>query len=288
MKFGLLTEAQLLTASDGQLEGLAGIWHRDILQKYGKDIEIVLGNRRDSSNPLRGGILTSAALEIREGAVRLLIWYDPLEILYEARVAEFGYSRAVIEEMTQMLSEDRDPGPEFDPVSNPEKIDYGSVAGQIGRWLLKFRGFRKLANENKAYFELESFLNLECGIPALYSLFEEAGFDRTGIEGKRLTEVFEGLRNMEEPSRRVDRVLNALRISNILEFSPESGEKKDLEKLIDEKFKRVFGTAGEINTLKSERRLSEPDGLDSFMKRLVLAYRLPGSWVSVDETTGVF
>ena len=98
-------------------------------------------------------------------------------------------------------------------MSNPGKIDINSIAVQTGRWILKFRGFLKLGNENRQYYELESFLNSECSIPALYALFEESGFSRAGTENRRLTEVYEGLRNMDEPVRRVDIALNALRIS---------------------------------------------------------------------------
>ena len=288
MKFGTLNETQIKDAAGGRLDKLFEIWHRDLNALHGQDVEIVLGNRRDSGSPMRGGVLTDAAIEIKDGRTRLMIWYDPLELFYDARIAEIGYSSRVIEEITEMLREDRDPGPEYDPVGNPGKLDFGNVAVQIGRWLMKFRGYKRLRNEERNLFELESFLNLECGIPALYSILEEAGFDRSNYEQKRLAEVYEGLRNMEEPSKRVDRALNALRISNILEFSPDSEIKTGLSELVEMGFTRISSVIGELGVLREQNSLSEADGLNGFMREFVLKYRLPGSWISVDETTGIF
>ncbi|HAK47317.1 MAG TPA: hypothetical protein DCO79_15535 [Spirochaeta sp.] len=284
MKSGIMSENQLKSAAGGKLDKLIDIWHGDVNDRCSKRVDIVLGNRRDNSSPVRGGILTSAVIEMNDENTRLMIWYDPLELYYEARISEIGYSSLVIDEITEMLKEDRDPGAEWDPVSNPDKLDIGTIAGQIGRWLMRFRGYKKLGNENKNFFELESYLNHECGIPALYSIFDEAGFDRSGIEQKRLLEVYEGLRNMEEPSRRVDRALNALRVSNILEFSPDSEEKRGLEELLNTRFGKIMKINKDIGELKNSGDLTKAEGLNSFMRKLVLKYRLPGSWVSVDET----
>ena len=287
MKFGILTEEQLKAASAGRLDRLFELWHRDV-QPGGARMDIVLGNRRDSSSPVRGGILTNAVIELKTSGARLMIWYDPLELLYDARIKESGYSREVIDEITEILKEDRDPGPDFDPVANPEKLDFDNIARQIARWLLKFRGYRKLENENRTFFELESFLNLECGIPALYFVLDEAGLGYDTGERKRLVEVYEGLINMEEPSKRVDRALNALRISNILEFSPDCEEKTGLEELVNEKFPRIQQAVDDIRLLKKEFDLTGSDGLKGFMNRFVLKYRLPGVWSMKDETEGLF
>ena len=284
MKFGILNENQLRAAAGGSLDKLIEIWHRDVSMKYGTRIEIVLGNRRDSGSPVRGGILTDAAIEMKGNASRLIIWYDPLELYYEARIRETGYRNEIIDEMTQMLKEDRDPGPEFDPVGNPGKLDWDMVARQIGRWLMKFREFRRLKNEDRSFFELEAFLNLECGIPALYNIMDEAGFNGAKGEQKRLQEVYEGLCTMEEPAKRVDRVLNALRISNILEFSKDSDEKKALGELLSRRFKRILAVSEEIDGLKTEFLLSDPVELNAFMRKFVLKYRMPGSWISVNES----
>ena len=283
MNFGILSETQLKETTGGKLDKLIDIWNRDVTAKTGKKIDIVLGNRRDNESPVRGGILTEAALEIKEGRTRLKIWYDPLELYYEARVSEMGYHGNVIEEMTEMLREDRDPGPEYDPVSNPQKLDADLLARQIGRWLLKFRGFKRLRNENSNFFELEAFINLESGIPALYSLLDEACFDFSSGEKKRLREVYEGLSNMDEPSKRIDRTLNALRVSNLLQFSTESKEKTALKSLISGKFGRISAISDEIDELKSECGPDNAAGLDKFLKKLVLKYRMPGVWVSIDE-----
>lgn len=288
MKYGILTEDRLKTAAGGKLDKLIDLWHRDVLVKNDQRVDIALGNRRECSSPIRGGILTSAAIEMKDGNVKLMIWYDPLELFYEERIAEVGYSNKVIEEITAMLKDDRDPGMEYDPVSNPDKLDFGSIAGQIGRWLLKFRGFKKLKNENSNFFELESFLNLECGIPALYSLFDEAEFDYFPIENKRLSEVYEGLRTMDEPSKRLDRALNALRISNIMEFSTASDIKTGLEEVINARFPRIVEVKEDIDELKKDWDMTDAEGVNAFMRKFVLKYRLPGSWLSFDETTGVF
>lgn len=288
MKFGTLTEKQIKAAAGGRLDGLIALWHRDVKDSEGGTIEINLGNRRDSSSPVRGGILTDAAIEIKKEGTRLMVWYDPLELYYEARIKDAGYSSDIIAEMTEMLKEDRDPGAEFDPVSNPDKLDWGQIAAQIGRWLLKFRGFLKLKNENTNFFELETFLNLECGIPALNRVFADADFNGTVLQHKRLVEILEGLSQMDEPSKRVDRALNALRVSNIMEFSVDSDEKTELAALLKEKFPRILSMKDEIDELKSEFTLTEPGGLNLFMKKTVLKYRLPGSWVSMNETAGIF
>ena len=289
MKFGILTEEELRKASDGKLDNLIDIWHRDLKAIKGEDLEIVLGNRRDSSSPVRGGILTNAVIEMSAGRKRLMIWYDPLELFYESRVADSGYTAGVVSEITEMLKEDRDPGMEYDPVSNPEKLDYDNIARQIGRWLLRVRGFRRLRNEKNEYYELDSFLNTECLVPALYSLLDEAGFDYSRGEEKRLREVYEGLCNMEEPEKRLDRALNALRISNIAAFNSKSDVLAGkLDELLAERFKRVLEVKTEIDGLKDQFDLKDSASLYSFMSKLVLKYRMPGSWSAFDETTGVF
>ncbi|MDC7228327.1 MAG: hypothetical protein PQJ61_16310 [Spirochaetales bacterium] len=288
MKFGTLSEQQIKEAAGGKLDKLIALWHADIKKKYGKRVDIVLGNRRDSLSPVRGGILTNAVIEMKGEDSRLMIWYDPLELYYEARISELGYDGGVIEEITAMLRDDSDPGMDYDPVSNPDKLDINSIAVQLGRWLMKIRGFAKLANENPRYYELETFLNSECGIPVLYNLFNEADYSYAETEEKRLIEVYEGLRNMDEPKRRVDIALNALRVSNILAFSTDSEVKSSLQELLKDRFERIMRVSTEIDKLKSGFELSSPDGLSKFMKKLVLQYHLPGSWVTVDETTGVF
>ena len=288
MQFGLLNEKQIIEAAGGRLDKLVEIWHHYITAQYSSDIDIVLGNRRDSQSPLRGGVLTDTAISIIDGRVRLIIWYDPLELYYEARIAELGYSSSVIDEITSMLSDDRDPGPEYDPVAHPEKLDFINIGAQISRWLMKFRGFKRLANEDKNFHELETFLNLECGTPVLYSVLDEAGLDWSILELKRLEEVYEGLRNMEEPDRRIDRALNALRISNILEFSSGCDLKDGLVELLGSRFPRILETAKGLEQMKKDYNLLEPDGLNRFMRDLVLKYRMPGSWITVDETTGIF
>ena len=288
MQFGLLNEKQIIEAAGGLLDKLVMIWHHDIAARYNSDIEIVLGNRRDSQSPLRGGVLTDTAISIIDGQVRLIIWYDPLELYYEARIAELGYSSSVIDEMTAMLSKDRDPGAEYDPVANPEKLDYINIGAQIGRWLMKFRGYKRLSNEDKNFHELETFLNLECGAPVLYSVLDEAGLDWSTLERKRLEEVYEGLRNMEEPAKRIDRTLNALRISNIFEFSPDCDLKDGLEELLSSRFPRILETAEGLGQMKKDYNLLDPDGLNRFMRDLVLKYRMPGSWITLDETKGIF
>jgi hypothetical protein len=277
----------LKAAAGGRLDKLIDIWHRDTESRSSGRIDINLGNRRDSRSPVRGGILTDAAIEMKAEEIRLMIWYDPLELYYESRIRDAGYNGDVIAEITELLREDRDPGKEFDPVANSDKLDWDMVARQIGRWLLKFRGYKRLKNENSSYFELEAFLNIECCIPALYDIFEEADFDRGEGESKRLREVYEGLCAMEEPAKRVDRALNALRISNILEFSPDSDKKTALEALLSGRFKLVQSFIEEIDQLKKEYNLTDSSGLNIFMRKLVLKYRMPGSWVSADETAGI-
>ena len=264
------------------------MWHCAVGERFERSVEISLGNRRDSESPIRGGILTESVITLKDGAPSLMIWYDPLEIYYEDRINELGYSRAVIDEMTDILGADRDTGPDYDPVLNPGRLNWDKVARQTGRWILKVRGFKKLHNENRNMVELETFLNLECGIPALYSLFEEAGFDRTAGEHKRLEEVYEGLRNMKEPSKRLDRTINALRIANLLKYGNEEDEKEALKALLEERFERTAAVAVEINDMRADYKLDRSDELDNFMRKLVLKYRMPGSWTSLDETVSIF
>lgn len=287
MQFGILNEKQLKEAAGGKLDRMLELWHETLSVKTDKTIEVNLGNRRDNGSPVRGGVLTESVISMKGEQTVLMIWYDPMEIYYEARISELGYSSAVIEEMTEMLQEDRDPGMNFDPVSNPDKLDWDNVIRQIGRWLLRFRGYNKLNNENKNFFELETFLNLECSVPLMYSLFEEAGYDRAAGAEKRLIEVYEGLSGMEEPSKRLDRALNALRISNIMEYNEESELKTRLTTLLDERFGRTLENKAEIDKIRSESNLSSPAGYLEYVKKLVLKFRMPGTWTAVDETAGI-
>lgn len=289
MKYRILTEQQLKESAEGRLERLFEIWHRDLVELRGEDLTIVLGSRRDSSSPVRGGILTNSVIEMDGSEKRLIIWYDPLELYYEARIAESGYTAGVVSEITELLRFDQDPGAEYDPVLNPDKLDYDNIARQVGRWLLRIRGFKRLRNERKEYSELDAFLNAECIIPALYSLFDEAEFDYSRGEEKRLREVLEGLSNMEEPSKRLDRALNALRIANLLSYCGDNNPAADgLRALLKERFPGISAACTEIEELKKGYNLKEAESLYSFMSSLVLKFRMPGSWVSFDETIGIF
>ena len=93
---------------------------------------------------------------------------------------------------------------------------------------------------------------------------------------------------MEEPKKRVDRALNAVRVSNILEFSRDSEKKSGLGELAGKRFGRIAEAVKNIESLKRKYKPETADGLSEFMRRLVLEYRLPGSWYSTDETTGIF
>lgn len=189
--------------------------------------------------------------------------------------------------MTEMLKEDRDPGMDYDPVSNPDKIEWDNVIRQVGRWILRFRGFNKFSNKNRSFFELETFLNLECAIPLMYSLFDEAGWDWSKGEQRRLKEVYEGLSSMEEPSRRLDRALNAVRISNILEYNPDSELKSRLEELLNERYSRTLEARETIDSIRAEFDLSNPTEYLEYIKKLVLQFRMPGDWSAIDETAGI-
>ena len=287
MQFGILDEARLKAEAGGALDKLLELWHEAVSARSNTKIEVKLGNRRDNGSPIRGGVLTESVITMNANRTVLMIWYDPMEIFYDSRIAELGYSSAVIEEMTEMLKEDRDPGLGFDPVSNPDKIEWDNVVRQIGRWILRFRGFNKLSNENRNFYELETFLNLECSIPLLYSLFDEAGYDRSNGAEKRLLEVYEGLCSMEEPSRRLDRALNAVRISNILEFNKEGETKGKLEALLIERYSRTLADRAKVDSLRADYDLTKPEGYIGWVKELVMQFRMPGDWSAVDETIGI-
>ncbi|MBI9107686.1 MAG: hypothetical protein JEZ04_13140 [Spirochaetales bacterium] len=287
MQFGILDEVRLREEADGEIDKLLDLWHEAVATRTDKKIEVRLGNRRDNTSPIRGGVLTESVITMNAGRTVLMIWYDPMEIYYDSRIEELGYSKAVIDEMTEMLKEDLDPGAEFDPVANPQKIEWDNVVRQIARWTLRFRGYNKLHNENKNFFELEAFLNLECAIPVMYSLLEEAGWDRSAGASKRLSEVYEGLSGMEEPPRRLDRALNALRISNILEYNEESELKGRLAELLAERFKRTQEDRARIDLIRADYDLGQPAGYLEYIKKLVLTFRMPGNWTALDETAGI-
>ncbi len=287
METSFLTEEQILKASGGSLDKLVKIWHREVNSPGKGRVEIVLRDRRDGKDPVNGGILTEASIQIMGNSARLVIWYDSLELYYDARIAETGYSRTVIDEISKMLKEERGPGPDYNPVSNPERIDWDKVSRQIGRWLLKFRGYKKIHNENRKFYELETFLNLECAVPPLYSLFDEADYDWSCGEYKRLVDVLEGLENMEEPSRRIDRALNAMRIDNIMDFSVDSDKKKELESLLEKRFKLILESRDKIDTIKKTVDITSPDGNFEFKRKLVLGFRMPGTWTSFNEVAGI-
>jgi len=287
MQFGIMDEVRLRAEADGRLDKLLDIWHEAVTSVSGRMIEVKLGNRRDNGSPIRGGVLTESVITMTSDQAVLMVWYDPMEIYYDTRIRELGYSKAVIEEMTEMLKEDRDPGPDYNPVSNPDKIEWDNVVRQIGRWILRFRGYNKLGNENRNFFELETFLNLECSIPVLYSLFDEADYDWSSGAQKRLLEVYEGLCSMEEPSRRLDRALNAIRISNILEFNPESELKDNLMSLLSERYALTLNAREKIDSIRKDYDLCTPSAYLEYVKKLVLTFRMPGDWAAVDETAGI-
>ena len=287
MKFGFLDQQQLSAASNGKIDGILELWKQAVGARGGSGFDVVLGNRRDNGSPIRGGVLTESVVTMGPDGERLIIWYDPMEIYYERRIAELGYSRAVIEEITEMLRIDKDPGADCDPVANPDKIEWDNVARQIARWTMRFRGYKKFQNANKNFFELETFLNLEAAIPVLYGLFDEGGWDKSAGVKKRLTEVFEGLSAMDEPARRLDRALNALRISNILEFSTDCNEKEGLIELLKSKFSRTLDVAERIDQIRGGFSLDDPAQYAGYLNKLVTAYKMPGDWSYFDETAGI-
>ena len=288
MQKELLEEKGLRDAAAGKLDNIINLFKNTVKENSGNAITVCLGNRRGSGRPLPGGILTESAIMMKDDEPALVILYDPLELYYDERIAESGYSMAVIEEITSMLRDNRSPGAGYNPVVNPEKMNPDVLARQIGRWVLRFRGFMKLYNENRNFAELETFLNLECGIPPLYAVFDEANFDFKEGELKRLQEVYEGLKNMEEPSKRLDRALNAIRVANIMRYSPESNHKEALNELLLERFNRIKEVSEEIAVMQDESSPDDAAEHNEFMKRLVLRYRMPGNWSSVSETGGIF
>ncbi len=284
MQIETLNQKQIIDASGGLLAGLLELWADASTLRFGSAVPVMLGNRRDNASPVSQGILTETVLTSKDGSLVMMIWCDPMELYYDKRIAESGYSSELITEISEMLRTGTAPGKEFDPVKHPDKIEWDGIARQIGRWLLRVRGFKKLRNEDRHFHELESFLNLELMIPPLYALFDEAGYSWKSGEEKRIRDVLEGLKNMDEPSKRIDRVLNCIRLSFIYRYSAEAGiDSTELKETVISRFESFPELIKKISAMADNADPVSPEGNISFRKELVRTFRIPGSWSTVDE-----
>ncbi len=284
MQTETLNQKQIIEASGGLLAGLLELWADASAVRFGSAVPVMLGNRRDNASPVSRGILTETVLTSKDGSLVMMIWCDPMELYYDKRIAESGYSGELITEISEMLRTGTVPGPEFDPVKHPDKIEWDGIARQIGRWLLRARGFKKLRNEDRHFHELESFLNLELMIPPLYALFDEAGYSWKSGEEKRMRDVLEGLRNMDEPSKRIDRVLNCIRLSFIYRYSAAAGiDSAEVKETVNSRFESFTELIEQITSMADNADMVSPEGNISFRKELVRKFRIPGNWSAVDE-----
>lgn len=286
MTLNLATEEAIRGLNNPYISKSLDLWREVTEGRLGRPLEVVLGNRRKHP-ALSGykGLNTQVTLSTLENRSYLALWYDPYEIKYAEMVKEMGRSQELVNTIGPMLEAGFDLGPDYEPAQNLAKLDWDMLLRKILLWVLRARGFKKMANRDNRFAELESIINTECWTPALNRLLAEMGYELSSSLTDLVEDTVAAMTGMEEPTRRADKALNALRIWNLLSAC-DPGYAEPLKRLLEEKFPRVNEIIGEVAEMAASRDLSDPEEVLKFTKGFITKYRLPGEWESADEFSG--
>lgn len=286
MEHDFIAESRMRQLAPSWIDRGLELWHQ-AAEERGLDVPVRIGNLRANSGlSALPGIKTEAALSSQGEQGRLTVWYDPYETYYAEQAKERGASRELESEIRGMLERKEELPQAYDPVSHPETIDWGTVMQRLALWILKMRGFKRLENGNEQFREVAHFLNIELWVPALYRVLEEAGYDYRPEIAKSVAETLTIIGTMAEPSRRIERALNALRLVNMYRLA-EPQAKGELLARLKESFPRVYGMMDEIGTLIDAHDTLNPAETARLGRALILRYRFPGDWNERDEVQGI-
>jgi len=282
----LATEEAIRSLDNRYINRALDLWAEETTRRLGRPLEVVLGNRR--KHPALGaykGLNTQVTLSSLENRNYLAIWYDPYELKYNELVARMGRTDELLETLGPMLESGLDLGSDYEPSLHLEKLDWDMLLRRILFWVLRARGFTKMANKDGRFQELESLVNLECWTPALNGLLREMEYNIAPSVKELAEDTVSGMAGMEEPARRADRALNALRIWNLLEVS-DPVDAKPLTDLLESRFPRIKALIAEVEELAASRRLDDPAAVAAFTGDFIRKYHLPGEWEKADEFSG--
>ena len=286
MTLNLATEEAIRDLNNPYINRALDLWAEETSRRLGRPLEVVLGNRRKHpALKAYKGLNTQVTLSSLENRNYLSIWYDPYELKYNELVAQMGRTDELLETLGPLLEAGFDLGPDYEPSRHLEKLDWDMLLRRILFWVLRARGFIKMANKDGRFQELESLVNIECWTPALNCLLREMDYDIAPSVKELAEDTVSGMAGMEEPSRRADRALNALRIWNLLKVcDPEDG--KPLNDLLEQRFPRIKILITEVDEMAALRRLEDPAEVILFIGEFIRKYRLPGEWEKADEFSG--
>ncbi len=284
MKMNFAAEGAIRELGNEAINRVMDMWHKDVLTYFNRDIEILVGNRR--KHPALSqyrGLNTQVTLSVLDKKTYLAVWYDPFDIIYSELLAQMGYGQELINTMGSILEASDDPGTDYEPSLNLEKLDWDLLLRRIIFWILRVRGYKKLANKESRYLELETLINTECWTPPLNNILQEMEYDfRTNMTSV-VDDTLEGMAAMDqEPPRRVDRAVNAIRLWNLLEVC-SGNDKKRIYKVLTDTFPRILEVVERTGKLAEGFDLNDSEGNHNFAVAFIKENRLPGDWEAVDE-----
>lgn len=286
MTLNLATEEAIRALDNPFINRALDLWAEETTRRLGRPLEVVLGNRR--KHPALGaykGLNTQVTLSSLESRNYLAIWYDPYDLKYNELVAQMGRTDELLETLGPMLESGLDLGPDYEPSLHLEKLDWDMLLRRILFWVLRARGFIKMANKDSRFQELESIVNLECWTPALNGLLREMDYNIAPSVKELAEDTVSGMSGMEEPTRRADRALNALRIWNLLKVC-DPIDAGPLVELLDARFPRIRNLVDEVDEMAGSHKLDDPVAVAAFTGEFIRRYHLPGEWERADEFSG--
>ncbi|MBI9101164.1 MAG: hypothetical protein JEY99_02025 [Spirochaetales bacterium] len=284
MNINFATESSIRLLGNGYINKMMDIWHEDVKQHLNRDIDILVGNRRrHPALSVYKGLNTQVTVTRLDKRAHLVIWYDPYEVLYAEMLGEMGYGEALINKIGPLLESGADLGADYEPADNLEKLDWDSILRRIGFWVLRVRGFQKIANKDGKFAELDNIVNTECRTPPLNELLTTLGYDFESGLSSVVDDTLEGMSAMEaEPPRRMDRAINALRLWNLMEACSEE-DRQRINKVLSASFPRIQEMVIKIGELSGRFDVNIPDENLAFNWSYIKENRLPGDWEAVDE-----
>ena len=284
MKMNFGSESGIRQLGNNCLNSIMDIWHEEVKNKLNRDMNVLVGNRRAHPGlSAYKGLNSQITVSNLDRRACLVVWYDPYEILYEELLNELGYGEELMNRIGSMLEAGISLGPEYEPADNLERLNWDDILRRIGFWILKVRGYKRIANREKKYAELESIISTECSVPPLNSILKDVSYDfETGLVSL-VDDTLAGMDAMDcEPPRRMDRAVNALRLWNLMEVCSED-DRKRIETVLTESFPRIGEAIVKTGEIAGKSDILTPEGNLEFNWNFIKENRLPGDWEAVDE-----
>lgn len=284
MTLNIASEAAVKDLGIPLVNRILDLWHEEVQKHLGHDIPVLVGNRRKHPGlSAFRGLNTQVTLSILDKKAYLALWYDPYEILYGELLKELGYGDRLMSTMGPLLEAGGDLGTNYEPAANLGKLDWNALSRRMIFWVLRVRGFKKMTNRDNRFKELENLLAAEGWTPPLNTILAELGENLPGSFSDVVEDTLAGMGAMkEEPPRRVDRAINALRLWNLLSGC-SSDDAKRISSLTSSSFPRIHEAVEQIAQLAAPLDLNVPGDNLRFMEGFIKKYRLPGDWEPVNE-----